>query len=328
MCALMDSSGNRTAPSFDELPALPGSSERHAWDVWGRDDELGSVNFIDAAKVRAAGALIQSGRVISLNLPLNEPSPGLFAGRSAPSHHIAEVGHGRDDYLDGFFLQFSSQWDGLRHVRFRQHGFWGGRQDSDIDERGEIGIERWSRHGIITRGVLIDAYRFFALHELPVEQDENFRITPDMLDEMLADQSVTVGEGDVVILRTGWLEWYRDLQPEQRQALVGTVGRQPHPLACPGLHAGPDTAAWLWNRRVAAVAADNPTLEALPVDREIGFLHYRLLPLLGMPIGEYWALTELAEHCAQTGRYEFMLSSGVLDLPGGVGSPSNAYAIF
>jgi hypothetical protein len=63
------------------------------------------------------------------------------------------------------------------------------------------------------------------------------------------------------------------------------------------------------------------------VDRAVGFLHYRLIPLLGMPVGEFWALGELSRACRQAGQYQFMLSSAPLYLPGGVGSPANAYAV-
>jgi hypothetical protein len=46
-----------------------------------------------------------------------------------------------------------------------------------------------------------------------------------------------------------------------------------------------------------------------------------------MPLGELWDLDELAEECARDGIYEFMLASAPLYVPGGVGSPANAYAI-
>lgn len=73
--------------------------------------------------------------------------------------------------------------------------------------------------------------------------------------------------------------------------------------------------------QVAGVVADNMALEALPVDREVGFLHYRLIPLLGMAVDECWWLEDIARQRAGTGRWEFMSTSGVRDLPGGVGSP-------
>ncbi len=88
------------------------------------------------------------------------------------------------------------------------------------------------------------------------------------------------------------------------------------------------TAAWLWDHRVAAVAADNPAMEVLKVDPGVGFLHRLLLPLLGMPIGEFWDLEALSEACRRHERSAFLLTSAPLYIPGGVGSPANAYAVF
>lgn len=98
-------------------------------------------------------------------------------------------------------------------------------------------------------------------------------------------------------------------------------------MACPGLDAQQATAGWIWDHQIAAMAADNVALEALPVDPAIGFQHRRLIALQGMPIGEVWDLDELAHECAGDGVYEFMLVSSPLNLPGGVGSPPNVYAI-
>ena len=78
---------------------------------------------------------------------------------------------------------------------------------------------------------------------------------------------------------------------------------------------------------MAAVAADNPSLEPWPPTPETGFLHFRLLPHLGIPIGELWYLEELAADCAGDGVYEFLLTSAPLHSRGGVGSPPNALAI-
>lgn len=57
------------------------------------------------------------------------------------------------------------------------------------------------------------------------------------------------------------------------------------------------------------------------------FLHYDLLPLLGIPLGELWGLDALAEDCAEDGSYEFLLVSPPLGVPRGVGSPGSAIAI-
>ncbi len=151
---------------------------------------------------------------------------------------------------------------------------------------------------------------------------------PEELDAVLDWEGVSLETGTILILRTGWLAWYLGLSSAEKQGLIGSVGRADHPFGCPGLHAGPATAAWLWDHLVAAVATDNPAVEALPVARDVGFLHYRLIPLLGMALGELWDLEELSATCKQTGRYEFMLFSGVMNVPRAAGSPSNAYAVF
>src|SRR6266480_331263 len=87
----------------------------------------------------------------------------------------------------------------------------------------------------------------------------------------------------------------------------------------PGLEPGAETAGYLWNAHVAAVAADNAALEVMRPGT--GFpLHQDLLPLLGIPIGEYWVLDRLAEECARDRSYAFMLVSVPLNLRGGIGS--------
>jgi hypothetical protein len=314
-------------PAFRDLPTLPGSQERHAWDVWGRDDQVGCMNFVGPEQVRQAVMTVSEGTVVSLNLPLNEPAPGLFPKRSPFGHTILMGSHGRDDRLDGFFPQFSSQWDGLRHVRYRQHGFWGGRQDEAVDSGGELGIEHWSRRGVVTRGVLIDIKGFRERRGTALVPNERHPLTPGALDEVLAAQGSVLRQGDVIVVRTGWLEWYLSLTHDERVPLRGSVGQGPRALACPGLDAHQETAEWLWDHQVAGVASDNPALEALPVDKSVGFFHYRLIPLLGMAVGEFWNLAAIATHCRRLGRFEFLLTSAVLDVPGGVGSPANAYAV-
>ena len=41
-------------PAFDELPLMPGTDERHSWDVFGDKHEYGCLNFISPAHVLGA----------------------------------------------------------------------------------------------------------------------------------------------------------------------------------------------------------------------------------------------------------------------------------
>jgi hypothetical protein len=110
--------------------------------------------------------VVRTGTVINLSLPLNYPITLYdMPTRSGYKHHIEVSRAGRDDYIDNFAMQGSTQWDSLRHIRFREFGYYGGPQDKDLDEKHALGIERWARHGIVGRGI---PARCGALHKAAV----------------------------------------------------------------------------------------------------------------------------------------------------------------
>lgn len=315
-------------PRYEELPVIEKTGDAHAWDVWGRGDQLGTLNHLTQERVRAASRLVRKGRVLNLNLPLNLPNPGLGddGGRRVYEHQITVNRGGRDDSLNHFYLQFSTQLDGLRHVRYREFGYYGGLQDEDVDQ-GKLGMEHFAEHGIVGRGVLIDLPRFMEQRGTPVDPQARFAVDGTLLEEIAASEEVRFQPGDILLLRTGWLAWYLSLDQAGRDRLHGTLHPGAGGLACPGLDARRETAAWLWDHRIAIAAADNAALEVLPVDPAVGFQHRRLIPLLGLPIGEFFYLESLAADSAEDGRYDSMVTLAPLNLPGGVGSPANAYAI-
>jgi hypothetical protein len=319
-------------PAFDELLARTDAPPGSSWGLWGPDDTLGCLNLITPERVVRSARLVRTGRRFPLDLPLHEPDPPLF-GRRAFRHDVIWLAHegGHDETLSDLNPQGSSQWDGFRHIRSRAHGFYNGVADE------AHGAHHWAEAGIVTRGVLADLGRWRAAAGRPLSAGEPDVIEPDEVTACLAEQGVAVEQGDILLLRTGWLTWYRGLDRAVRAELSGRV------RSC-GLRPGRDSARMLWDLGIAAVAADNPALEAMPVaewltpehkerlrahpeaDAEV-FLHVALLPLLGMPIGELWNLDELAADCAGDGVYEFQLVSTPLHLRGGVGSTANAVAV-
>jgi hypothetical protein len=281
-------------PKFSQLPLVGQTGERHTWDVFGRSDQLGTINLLTPERVKRAATLVRTGKVINLNLPLNFPIT-LYGGfRSGYKHHIEVNRGGRDDYVDNFAMQGSSQWDSLRHIRFREFGYYGGRQDDDLDGKGELGIENWARHGIIGRGVLLDAAGYMARRGTPLDATKRFAMDGAFLEAVAQAENVRLEPGDLVLLRTGWLTWYKGLDEAGREALKGTLHPGEGGMACPGLDPSQATAGWVWDQHIAAMAADNVALEALPVEVAVGFQHRRLIALQGMPIGEVWDLDELA----------------------------------
>jgi kynurenine formamidase len=175
--------------------------------------------------------------------------------------------------------------------------------------------------------VLLDAKRHFDAEGTPFLPDRRFPIGGRQLEAIAASERVEVRPGDILLLRTGWLAWLRSLDSDTRERMRGTVHPREGGLQSPGLDPSAATAAWLWDHGVVGVAADNHALETLQIRADEGFGHRRILALLGMPIGEYFDLEELAADCAADGVYEFLLVASPLNLPGGVGSPANAYAI-
>ena len=316
-------------PSYDQLPVKAGAPKGSAWGLFGDDDQLGCLNLITAEKTAEAAGLVRKGAVFSLNLRLDRPSPPMY-GRKPVEHHLLEEGGGvaRDDYLDSFWPQASSQWDGFRHIRHPRDGFYNGVKDEEIvpGDEGKLGIENFARKGIATRGVLADIDRYLQGQGAALDMTSSTLITREQVQACLASQTVSVKPGDILLVRTGWLRWYlEEATPEQRESMGGDA--MAGALAYPGLGPADEMVEYLWNLHIAAAAADNPGLDAWPPTPERGWMHFHLLPLLGIPIGELWDLEALAADCAADGVYEFMLTSAPLNMPGGVGSPPNALAI-
>jgi hypothetical protein len=302
---------------FTDLPILDGTQERHAWEEWAPPDQLGSLNRLTPSHVLAATRLVRRGVVFSLDLCVDEPGSGGDL-RPAPRHVVQVTDYGRDDSLDGFYLGGSSQWDGLRHVRYRGM-YYGGRTDADLEASEDLGVDLLAPAGFVTRGVLVDVPRYFEDFGKPWDPLGRELIGPELLDDILAYQGVALKEGDVLLLRTGWLDAWLALPDEEREPGGGPQS---------GLDPGRDTAAWLWDHGIVGVAADNKAVERRPfLERGDGRLHFRLLPLLGIYMGEQFDLRALAADCAVDGSYEGMFTSAPLRVRRGVSAPPNAYLL-
>lgn len=319
-------------PDYDQLPTRDGVP--CSWGLWGRDDVLGCLNLLTPDRVAAAARLVTRGARFSLNWSMALPDPPLF-DRPTFRHDVlpSAASPSLNDILHDWNTQSSSQWDGFRHVSRHGHGWYNGIPDA------EHGVHHWARAGIAGRAVLADVARWRAAEHRPWPADSSEPIGPDDLRATLEAQGSPVEPGDILLIRTGWTEWYSTLNAEQRAAIAPRDR-----LRAPGLLPAEATARLLWNLHVAAVATDNPAVEvtppgalmseqeaaairADPARRHEMFLHVRLLPMLGMPMGELWDLSALAADCATDGRYTFLLTSAPLNLPGGAASPANAMAL-
>ncbi len=329
-------------PSYDELLTprerrAPGA----AWHVFGAGDQLGTLNFLTRERVARAATLVRTGKVINLDYPVNAFEPYPSGTRHRARHHLfANNEFHRDDYLDGLYLQGTSQLDSLRHIGHPHYGFYGGLAPSQVTSETELlGIHHFAQHGIVGRGILLDVARYLADRGAPLSLYRNDRIITETLDATARQQDVQVMPGDMVLIRTGWAGQYLALNQAQRVEYNKN-------RTCAGLAQERQTVRWLWDHQVAVVAADNLGVEESPrhggidddfelpgqakPDRGVdhnGMLHRPLIPLLGMPMGELWALDDLAADCADDHVYEFMVVCKPLNVIGGAGSPANATAI-
>jgi kynurenine formamidase len=297
-------------------------------------DHFGCLNLLTADKLIAAAQLVQRGAVFALNWSADLPDPPMF-GRLKHTHEVINRPTGHDDVLHGWNTQSSSQWDGFRHIKNIPNGFYDGVADEDH------GVDHWARRGIAGRAVLCDVGRWRAAQGRPLQHAESDVIEPEDILATLESQGSPLEHGDVLLMRTGWTEWYESSTDAAMRVTIADRAR----LKAPGLPSGERTAEFLWDLHIAAIAADNPSVEVWPpgtgqdaariaevktnhpeLMHEV-FAHSLLLPMLGIPLGELFDLSKLADDCAADGRYTCLFVSAPLNVPHGVASPPNALAI-
>jgi kynurenine formamidase len=312
-------------PTFDQLPVGQDLPAESSWGIFDSNYALGCLNFLTPEGVVEAARLVETGKVFRLDARIGFAKPPLF-GRASVVHKVLPLGPAaHDDLLDQFNTQEGSQWDGLAHVgHVRTQAFYNGVTVSDVreDANRKLGIHHWADK-FVGRGVLIDAFGFRQAQGRPVRPLQRDPYSLADLEGALASQSTTLKPGAVLLIRTGWMESYEKVSAEEKAAMAPF-----DKLQCTGIEPSRELAAWLWNHRVAAIGTDSPGVEPLPMNlTDDNLLHYRALPLLGLPLGELFVLAPLAEDCARDRRYEFMLVSAPLNLEGGIASPPNAVAI-
>ena len=295
------------------------------WGRWGPDDQLGALNYITAEKRAAAARLVQKGETFSLCVPITGgqgPQTGV-GSRVNPLHFMTATGcdpttsvplGGDAGYTDDFIglsVQGGTQWDALCHI------FYGGRMYNDFPAT-DVTSSGAARNGIdkvhaefVSRGVLLDVA---ALKNVECLEPGYAITTADLLAAEEA-QGVAFGEGDIVVVRTGQMGTTNGFKDWSRFR-----GREA------GLHY--ETAELLDERRVAAVAADNMMVEATGhLDGYYVPFHMLALVNLGIHLGEFWYLEDLARACASDGVWDFLLVAQALPITGGTGSPLNPLAI-
>lgn len=317
-------------PRYADLPKPDDSGLALAWGVWGMGDQLGTLNNIVPATVAEAAGLVRAGLRFNLNLPMHMPLGMIGQARHnirrAPRQTLFKLDYAglvvRDDRVDEFYPQSSTQWDGLTHIADPLRGFYNDAQDGDVTQREGTrnGIEHLARFGIATRAVLVDLPRFYARSDRPWGPCGSQAASVADVQACLAQQGSVLRQGDLLLVRTGWVEAFRNAPDDAARAVL-FAGRD-----YSGLSGQAQMWEFLWDHRVAGVASDGVTVEAWPLAEGRPSLHLAIARL-GLLLGEMFDLDALAADAELHGQHEYFFVSSPLNLRGGVGSPANAMAI-
>jgi kynurenine formamidase len=289
------------------------------WGRWGGQDERGALNLLSPTVVREALATVESGRVVSLALPLRGGETPAFPLRPPILHMMsldgADFEAGARRGANGY--QFADDWIGLAghagtHVDALSHvardgtmynGFAATEVRSTSGAR-RLGIEKFG--GLVTRAVHLDIPVLLGRDSL----DAGFEIGVELLEHGLEQAQTELRAGDAVLVRTGWLNRFRPGDANWYRSEPGI---------------GADAARWLADRDVALIGSDNFAVEVVPArDGETMPAHLICLQEHGIHLMELVNLEPLAREVVRT----FLLVVAPLPVVGGVGSPVNPLAIY
>jgi kynurenine formamidase len=302
------------------------------WGRWGKDDEIGTLNYITPDDVVAATRLVRSGKVYSLALNYDSKGPQIgktsYApmGRFNPVHLMLRTGtdayagvldqrgiRAADDIVV-MPLQCGTQWDGLGHV-FYENSMWNGYDCREVTSAGaqKCGIEK-TKQRMVGRGIFLDVARALGKDAL----EDGYAITGEDLDRTAASCGVKVKRGDFVVVRTGQME---------AKLKAGSWDGYPGGDA-PGFSF--ETLEWIHRNEIAALASDTWGCEVRPNQSEPGInqpWHWITIPIMGLTMGEIFYVADLAKDCAEDRAYEFLFVAPAIPITGAVGSPTNPLAI-
>jgi kynurenine formamidase len=287
---------------------------KEAWGRWGDKDEKGAINLIDTVKVKGAVELVRKGRVINLAQPLSPKTP--VPKHRSPMIHL--MGRDGGDYAAGgnrpggfqfaedtmiVPMHFGTHIDALCHAWYDDELYNGFSSNTirSTTAAKYCGVDKLPP--IVSRGVFLDIVR---LNRGPLAPGATIGLS----DVITALEPVGgLEHGDVLLIRTGWLE-----------SVLSTTDVDFE--AEPGIDV--EAAEFLAEAGVALIGADNFAVEVVPFPVGKVFpVHQRLIRDYGIPLMEGVALKQLA--AADVAVFCFMAAP--LPIIGGTGSPLAPLAI-
>jgi kynurenine formamidase len=298
---------------------------------WGPNDETGATNRVTPAVTKAAAAEIQEGKVVNMSYPLADGIP-LFGTRFTKTILTATtlapgaaLGENQLTYMEDTWLSQShvgTHLDGMGHIGRKDCYYNQTPMGKFITQNNmtKLGLEHLK--SFATRGVIIDMVKVYQQGgKLKTNTgckkpcvDKGTVITKADLESGLKMYNVTLREGDIVIIHTGWGNLFE--QYPAQNALYNSGE--------PGL--GKEAAHWLVSQKVVAVGSDNWAVEVIPGEepKEAFMVHQILLTDAGIHIIENVRTDLMAAEADRTKRATFFFN---MTVPKAVGLTGNFVAI-
>ena len=302
------------------------------WGRWGKDDEIGGLNFLTSEEVLRGVKAVRKGKVFTLGVPLARPEGDpLYPSRSQP---IRTMAMDKGFYLSGratpmpggleyaddvivMYLQGTTQYDALGHVWYGDKIYNGYDATTTIGGLAKCSVEKLAEHGVVGRGILLDIARLKGKPHL----DPGEGVTIEDLKAAAEKQKSPIEKHDILCIHTGWLKVFYD---------GGMKAFFPNgSFNEPGLAYSPELVRWFHEMEIPSIASDTIGSEQTNHEESGTLLplHMALLHHQGVVFSEIDWLDDLAKDCAADGQYTFLFVGAPLKVVNGAGAPVNPVAI-
>jgi kynurenine formamidase len=298
---------------------------------WGPNDQTGATNRVTPAVTKAAAAEIQEGKVVVMSYPLTDGIP-LFGTRFTKTILTATtlapggaLGENQLTYMEDTWLSQShvgTHLDGMGHIGRKDCYYNQTPMGKFITQNNmtKLGLEHLK--SFATRGVLVDMVKVYqaagkfkgnAACKKPC-LDKGTVITKADIEAGLKMYNVTLREGDILIVHTGWGNLFEQYPA---QNAVYNSGE-------PGI--GKEAGKWLVTQKIVAVGSDTWGVEVIPGEdpKEAFIVHNILITDAGIHIMENVRTDLMADEADRTKRATFFFS---MTVPKAVGLTGNFVAI-